>query len=144
MTESIQQHDFIDLLSERHNLIREKLETTWNNLSHIHISNTEWYILSKIYQNNRPPISSITKHINITRQAIHKQVKNLEEKGLIEIENVDYNKKEKCLSFTPLGEECYKKYEILKMELEAEIAEKIGRDQLEIFKKILRKNWGIE
>ena len=137
-------YDLIDLLSERHYKLREKLEVTWNELSDIHISNTEWYILSKIDQHGRPPISTITKHINISRQAIHKQVKNLATKGLIEIRNVEYNKKAKCLVFTGQGEECYKKYEQLKMEFEEKIAEEIGRENLEILKNVLSKDWGIE
>lgn len=144
MTKSLLDHDLIDLLSERHNLMREKLEATWNNHSDIHISNTEWYILSKVYQNGRPPISSITKHINISRQAIHKQVRNLEAKGLIELENVEYNKKEKCIKFTPLGEACYEKYEELKKQLEIKIATKIGMEQIEALKKLLNQDWGIE
>lgn len=137
-------YDVIDLLSERHQLLRELLEEHWNNEHDISISNTEWYILSKVYQNNHPPLSIVTKHINISRQAIHKQVKNLEAKGLVLIENVKYNKKEKCLVLTEEGKTLYEKYEVLKASLEEKIASEIGEENMKMLKEILQLDWGIE
>lgn len=101
----LQNLDLIDLLSERHSLVRKISEKAWNDKSEIYISNSEWYIMARIYK-KQPTISYVTKHVNISRQAIHKFIKNLSAKGLVEIQNVENNKKEKCIKLTALGEEC--------------------------------------
>gem|GEM_PF-213945 len=135
--------NLIDLLSERHNMLRKISEKTWNNRSEMYISNAEWYILARIYK-NRPTISELTKNVEISRQAIHKHVKNLSAKGLVEVKNVEYNKKEKCIELTESGEECYEKYDVLKAQLEQQIAEKIGGEQVKILKNLLKIDWGIK
>ncbi|WP_078411356.1 MarR family winged helix-turn-helix transcriptional regulator [Priestia abyssalis] len=139
----LQNLDLIDLLSERHSLVRKISEKAWNDQSEIYISNSEWYIMARIYK-KRPTISYVTKNVEISRQAIHKFIKNLSVKGLVEIHDVENNKKEKCIQLTALGEECYEKNEVLKARLENKIAEKIGVEQVNILKDILKLEWGIE
>ncbi|HLR71599.1 MAG TPA: MarR family winged helix-turn-helix transcriptional regulator [Pseudogracilibacillus sp.] len=139
----LQNLDLIDLLSDRHNLMRNKLEKTWNDHSNIYISNSEWYIIAHIYK-KQPTISNLTKNAEISRQAIHKHVKNLAEKGLVEIKNVEYNKKEKYIQLTILGEKCYEKYIVLKTRLENTVAKKIGTEQVNVLKNLLEVDWGIE
>lgn len=104
----LQNLDLIDLLSERHSLVRKISEKAWNDQSDIYISNSEWYIMARIYK-RQPSISYVTKNVEISRQAIHKFIQKLSEKGLVEIKNAENNKKEKCIQLTALGEECYKK-----------------------------------
>ena len=138
----LQNLDLIDLLSERHSLVRKISEQAWNAQSEIYISNSEWYILSRIYK-KQPTISYVTKNVEISRQAIHKFIIKLSEKGLVEIKNVENNKKEKCVQLTALGEECYEKNEALKAQLENKIAEKIGMEQVTILKGLLKLDWDI-
>ncbi len=138
----LQNLDLIDLLSERHSLVRRISEKAWNDQSEIYISNSEWYIMARIFK-KRPTISYVTKNVNISRQAIHKFIKNLSAKGLVEVQNVENNKKEKCIQLTALGEECYEKNAALKAQLEKKIAEKIGAEQVNILKDILKLDWGI-
>ncbi len=139
----LQNLDLIDLLSERHSLVRKISEQAWNDQSDIYISNSEWYIMARIYK-KRPTISYVNKHVEISRQAIHKFIKQLAAKELIEIYDVENNKKEKCVQLTALGEECYEKNEALKAQLENKIAEKLGVEQVEILKDLLKLEWGIE
>lgn len=139
----LQNLDLIDLLSERHSLLRKISEQAWNNQSDIYISNSEWYIMARIYK-KRPTISYVNKNVEISRQAIHKFIKQLEAKGLIEIHNVENNKKEKCVQLTALGEACYEKNEALKAQLEQKVAEKIGAEQVKLLKDLLALEWGIE
>ncbi|MEH7336724.1 MarR family winged helix-turn-helix transcriptional regulator [Neobacillus drentensis] len=139
----LQHLDLIDLLSERHSLVRKISEKAWNDKSEIYISNSEWYIMARIYK-KRPTISYVTKNVEISRQAIHKFITNLSEKGLVEIANVENNKKEKCIQLTALGEECYEKNAELKAQLEDKIAEKIGLEQVNMLKDLLKLEWGIE
>ncbi len=139
----MQNLDLIDLISERHVQLRSITEKLWNNNSKIYISNSEWFIIARIYEKKQPTISYVSKHVDISRQATHKFIKQLEEKGLVEIKNVENNKKEKCIQLTSLGEECYEKNESLKATLEEKIAAKIGAEQLSFLKEILKANWGI-
>ncbi|MBS4197921.1 MarR family winged helix-turn-helix transcriptional regulator [Lederbergia citri] len=139
----LQNLDLIDLLSERHSMLRRIAEKAWNDQSEIYISNSEWYIMARIY-NKRPTISYVTKNVNISRQAIHKFIKILSTKGLVEINNVENNKKEKCVQLTALGEECYERNMKLKAQLENKIAEKIGIDRVTILNDLLKLDWGIE
>lgn len=135
--------DLVDLLSERHNLLRKIAEKAWNNQSDIYISNSEWYIMARIYK-KQPTISYINKNIEISRQAIHKFIKSLAEKGLVEVNNLENNKKEKWIQLTPLGEECYEKNEKLKAGLERKIIEKIGAEQVRLLKEILKMDWNLD
>ncbi|MFC4559412.1 MarR family winged helix-turn-helix transcriptional regulator [Virgibacillus kekensis] len=139
----LQNLDLIDLLSERHSLVRSISEKAWNDQSEIYISNSEWYIMTRIYK-KRPTISYVTKNVDISRQAIHKFIKNLTTKGLVKVQDVESNKKEKCIQLTPLGEECYEKNAALKAQLEKKIAEKIGEQQVTVLKDILKLDWGIQ
>lgn len=139
----LQNLDLIDLLSERHSLVRKISEKAWNDQSKIYISNSEWYIMARIYK-KQPTISYVTKNVDISRQAIHKFIKNLSAKGLVEINSLENNKKGKWIRLTALGEECYEKNEALKAQLENKIAERIGVEQVNILKDLLKLNWGIE
>ena len=138
----LQKLNLIDLISERHITTRRISEKAWNDNSEFHISNSEWYIMARIYK-KQPTIAYVTKNVDISRQAIHKFIKNLASKGLVEVRNVENNKKEKCIRLTAFGEECYEKNEVLKDELEKRIAETIGQDQIDTLKVILKSDWGI-
>ncbi|WP_079504329.1 MarR family winged helix-turn-helix transcriptional regulator [Mesobacillus jeotgali] len=142
LNSELQDLDLVDLLSERHTLLRKISEKAWNNQSDIYISNSEWYIMARIYK-KKPTISYINKNVEISRQAIHKFIKNLAEKGLVEINNLENNKKEKWIQLTPLGEECYEKNAKLKANLEIRIAEKIGDEQVKLLKEILKLDWNL-
>lgn len=132
--------DLIDLISERHVLLRKITEKSWNDNNDIYISNSEWFILVRIYKKH-PTISYVSKQIGISRQATHKLIKSLKAKGLIEITNSENNNRDKCLRLTPLGEDCYAKNTSLKVALEQKIAQKIGAEQLAVLKDILKSDW---
>lgn len=142
MNLDLQNLDLIDLINERHLLLRSISEKMWNNSSDIYISNSEWFIMARIYKNQQT-ISYVTKHVDISRQAVHKFIKSLEAKGLIEITSSKNNNKDKCLRLTPLGEECYEKNLSLKAKLESMIADKMGMEHIKILKDILKSDWGL-
>ncbi|WP_429368773.1 MarR family winged helix-turn-helix transcriptional regulator [Paenibacillus sp. DS2015] len=142
MNSELQNLDLIDLLSERHVQLRSLCDKSWNESSNIYISNSEWYIMARIYK-KQPTIAYVSKHVDISRQATHKFIKSLESKGLVGIENVKNNKKVKFLFLTALGEECYEKSEAQKAILEKRIEGHIGVEQLKLLKEILKLEWGI-
>ena len=135
--------DLIDLLSERHLLLRRITEKLWNDSSDIHISNSEWFIMARIYK-KQPTIADISKSVDISRQAVHKFIKSLQSKELVEVMNVKNNNKEKCIKLTLLGEECYEKNAALKAALVKKVADKIGEKQVAFLKDLLKSNWGLE
>lgn len=137
-----QDMDLIDLINEHHILLHKISEKSWNDSSDIYISDSEWFIMSKIYKKH-PTISYVTKHVDITRQATHKFIKNLEAKGLIEVTDSKINNKDKCVRLTTLGEKCYENNASLKLALEQRIAEKIGVEQVKVLKDILKLDWGL-
>lgn len=138
----LQNLDFIDLISERHIQLRRITEKLWNDNSDINISNSEWFIMARIY-NKQPTISFVTKHVDISRQATHKLIKNLESKGLLEISSLEHNKKDKCVKLTELGKQCYEKNEALKANLEKQIMDKIGNEKIGVLKEILKLDWNL-
>lgn len=142
MNQELEHLDLIDLLSERHLLLRGITENLWNDSSNIHISNSEWFIMARIYK-KEPTISYVSKNVDITRQATHKFIKQLEAKGLVKVMNVKNNNKEKCLKLTELGEECFEKNEALKATLEQKIEDKIGKDEVLFLKRLLKADWGL-
>ncbi|SOC03059.1 DNA-binding MarR family transcriptional regulator [Ureibacillus xyleni] len=133
--------DLFDVISERHNMIRKVLEEKWSEMSDVSISNSEWYIMAKIYK-KQPTISSITKTVQITRQATHKFIKKLEEKGLVNVLNAN-NKRDKCIELTELGERCVEKYNSIKNELLTKISNHIGENEISILKDLMAKDWGL-
>lgn len=136
---NFQNLDLLDLLTERHILLKNIFEDRWNDLSDIPISYSEWYILSRIYK-KQPTIAYVTRHLHITRQATHKLIKKMESKGLVEVTQ-STNRRDKSIQLTSLGESCYEKQLTLKNELEAMIANKIGENELNRLKDILKMNW---
>jgi len=134
--------DLIDRLSERHLQLRKITEKRWNASSDIYLSNSEWFIMARIYK-KQSTIAYVSKRVDISRQATHKFIKSLESKGLVEIYNVENNKRDKHIQLTKLGEECYEKNELLKANLEKEIANKIDPAQFKLLKDFLNMDWGL-
>lgn len=123
--------------------LRKKVEHMWNATNKIKISNSEWLIISHVYK-QKPTIATVTKQLDITRQATHKLIKGLEEKGIMEVHNALHNKKDKCVTLTIFGESIYEEYAKIKNKLESEISHHIGEEKLQLLKMIISSDWGIE
>lgn len=143
LTSKWQDLDLIDLISERYIQLREWIEQEWNTSGNIPISNSEWFILARVY-NKMPTISQLAKQVNISRQAAHKLVKKLDSKGLVKVTTMENNRKDRFVQLTPLGESCYQLNEAYKTQLEEKIAAAIGASELEMLKKVLAAEWGIK
>lgn len=130
----------LDLFSAKYFKLRKINEQMWNNSYNISITNSEWFILSLIF-GNQPTISEIAQLINISRQAAHKSIKSLSSKGLIIINNVEYNNKNKCLNLTPLGEKCFLENKLMKETLERDVVDKIGSENAILLKSLLKAEW---
>ncbi|MED3661975.1 MarR family winged helix-turn-helix transcriptional regulator [Ureibacillus sp. FSL K6-8385] len=131
----------IDLLSGKSLLLKKIKEEKWQDISDVHITNSEFSILEKAYKKNKQLISHIAKQVEFSRQATHKFIKQLEEKQLVITKKA--NLRDKYIELTGLGEACYEKHVALKKELENMIAEQIGEEKLKRLKEILKMDWGI-
>lgn len=131
----------VDLLSQRHHMVQKSFENEWNDKSNITITNSEWNVMARIY-NLRLPVSKVTRSVTISRQAIHKLIKNLSKKGLIEIYKMENNKKERWIMLTDFGKECYEEHIALKLRLEEKITKELGADKVKTLKDILQLDWG--
>ncbi|GFN32953.1 hypothetical protein PCURB6_32130 [Paenibacillus curdlanolyticus] len=123
-------------------MLRSLTNRLWNENHDLHISNSEWFIMARIYK-KQPTISYVTKHVDISRQATHKFIKSLESKGLVEISKAQHNNKDKCIRLTEFGEQCYEKNAIIKASLEAKIVESIGSERAALLKELLQSEWGL-
>lgn len=130
----------LDLLSERHDQIRRISEQAWNAQHDIYISNSEWYILARVYR-NKPTIAEITRNVHISRQATHKLIKNLKSKELVTVTDHPTSRKDKCIELTDLGVRCYEQNEALKADLEQKIADSLGEDAFQQLKILLTADW---
>ena len=134
--------DFIDLLSERHAQLRQLTETAANVDQESKISSSEWYIISIIGAETYT-LSELTALVKLTRQAIHKTVKQLEQKELVVLKAVTGNKKEKCVNLTTLGRDLWQRNQAYQQELEQHIKTKIGVAQFEQLKTLLQTDWDL-
>lgn len=124
-------------------MLRGKIEEYWNENSELRVSNSEWFILARVYKKS-PTIASISKSVDITRQATHKLVKGLEAKGLVEIHQAERSKKEKTVRLTEYGIENYEHYLSIKESLKNKISTTIGEEKFKFLKDILAAEWNIE
>ncbi|KZE37085.1 MarR family transcriptional regulator [Bhargavaea cecembensis] len=135
--------DLIDLLGERHFGLRRIAEELWNERGELAISNSEWFLMARIGKGG-PTIAEVSRQVDITRQATHKLIRKMSDKGLVEVSDDERNKKVKRVRLTALGHSCYEHNEKLKAELEARIAEAIGADRVAALKEILAMDWRLE
>ncbi len=68
----------------------------------------------------------------------------MEAKGLVTVCKVEHSKKHKAIRMTEFGEECYKKNELYKAEIEQQLINTIGEEHVTKLKHILRLNWQVE
>lgn len=140
MDRELMNTELIDLINDKHIMLKNVYEQKWNKYCNITITNSEWVILSLIY-GKQPTISEISQQVHISRQATHKCIKILNSKGLIVINNVENNNKNKCLKLTTLGEKYYMENELIKKNIEDDITSKIGDENLALLKDLLKKEW---
>lgn len=138
MDSSFKDLTIVDIISEHHTYLRRLTEERWKDISDIEFSHTEWFLLSKLHQDSLS-ISKAASIINISRQAMQKCAKKLEDRGYIKFTQSEGNKRDKFMILTKEGLECSVKNSKLKEEIELEISKKIGNDTLKYLKETLQK-----
>lgn len=130
--------NIIDLISEKHIILRRKVEEQWAELEEEDISHTEALLLAKI-SIGKISIAQVARQANISRQAMFKCAKKLELRGYLKFVKNENNNK--YTELTDKGKEYCKKSKELKEQLEKNISDTLGKEQLEVIKELLNKNW---
>lgn len=97
--------------------------------------------VATLLDNGQCTASELSKTLGISRQATHKAIKNLLDRGLVTMENPADNKKVKIIILTDLGKESFKKRKVILQKIEDAIAQKIGKENLLQIKEILMLDW---
>ncbi|EGT2191548.1 MarR family transcriptional regulator [Clostridium perfringens] len=133
--------NIIDLISEKHIILRRGVEERWAELEEEDISHTEALLLAKINM-GKISIAEVARQANISRQAMFKCAKKLEMRGYLKFVVNESNNK--YTELTVKGKDYCKKSTELKEQMEREIAEVLGKDKVEALKDLLSRDWSIK
>lgn len=130
--------NIIDLISEKHIALRREVEERWSKSGEEEINHTEAMLLAKINM-GKISLAEVARQANISRQAMHKCAKKLEDRGYLKFISNENNQ-----TYTTLTEKgilyCEKSNE-LKEKMEQEIEDILGKENLKIIKSMLEKKW---
>ncbi|EOU1825392.1 MarR family transcriptional regulator [Clostridium perfringens] len=133
--------NIIDLISEKHIILRRSVEERWAELEEEDISHTEALLLAKINM-GKISIAEVARQANISRQAMFKCAKKLEMRGYLKFVVNESNNK--YTELTDKGKDYCKKSTKLKEQMEREIAEVLGKEKVEVLKDLLSRDWSIK
>lgn len=134
----IKKLNIIDLISEKHITLRREVEERWSESGEEDITHTEAMLLAKINM-GKISLAEVARQANVSRQAMHKCAKKLEEKGYLEFIASESN--QTYTSLTEKGSLYCKKSNDLKEKIEQEITENLGEENIKLIKKLLEGQW---
>ena len=134
----IKKLNIIDLISEKHITLRREVEERWSESGEEDITHTEEMLLAKINM-GKISLAEVARQANVSRQAMHKCAKKLEEKGYLEFIASESN--QTYTSLTEKGVLYCKKSNELKDIIEEEITQKLGEENMKLIKKLLECEW---
>lgn len=130
--------NIIDLISEKHITLRREVEERWSKSGEEDITHIEAMLLAKINM-GKISLAEVARQANVSRQAMHKCAKKLEEKGYLEFIASESN--QTYTSLTEKGVLYCKKSNELKDIIEEEITQKLGEENMKLIKKLLECEW---
>ena len=134
----IKKLNIIDLISEKHITLRREVEERWSESGEEDITHTEAMLLAKINM-GKISLAEVARQANVSRQAMYKCAKKLEEKGYLEFIASESN--QTYTSLTEKGVLYCKKSNELKDIIEEEITQKLGEENMKLIKKLLECEW---
>ncbi|WP_310830146.1 MarR family winged helix-turn-helix transcriptional regulator [Paenibacillus pedocola] len=137
MKDYIRDLNLIDLVSEKHKVLREQV----TRLSGDPLNHTETHILAKLELHGRLSISEISRQISISRQGAQKSINVLLDEGYVKTVQVEGNSRDKYIVLTSKGIEMCRRMLEIKQGIEQEIAARIGSEQVQLLKQLLAEDW---
>lgn len=89
-------------------------------------------------------LSEIARHRGVSRQAIHRTVSGLVDRGLLRIDPAENSKRDKVVVITEAGQKKRDDVATVLRQIENEIAAAMGRDRLEQLRELLSRDWSGE
>lgn len=126
----------IDMISEKHIVLRRAFEDRWKEKYNEEISHTEALLLGKLSR-GRISIAEVARQANISRQAMFKCAKKLEERGYIETAYDENNSK--YFKPTDKGINYFIESEKVKEEIQEEIKRDLGEENFNNLIMLLNK-----
>lgn len=135
--------NLVDLVSEKHKKLRKEVMKLWVTQHDEYISDSESHMIHMIENINikEATVAQIARKMNISRQGAHKCAKKLIDSEYIIMKAIEGNNRDKLLTLSKKGEEYCKEMLILKQQVEEEIINNIGYENVEFLKNLLRKSW---
>ncbi|WP_379136320.1 MarR family winged helix-turn-helix transcriptional regulator [Paenibacillus sp. sgz500958] len=127
----------IDLISDKHLELRKRLHESNGQP----INKTEAHILAVLKKNGMLTISEISRLIGISRQGAHKCIQGLLSAQLVKMTEVKGNSRDKHIVLTDTGQANNESMEQTKRELDQQIAEVIGDENVKLLRKLLQEEW---
>lgn len=135
--------DLISIIAEKQRMIRRTCQNMWEQVHDLYISETEWSVL-RLAIENTVTISEAAKCLGITRQASHKVVRSMEEKGLVSIHESEVYKNRKYIIPSETGRKYAKEQGQMKQSLVEKIEQTMGLENARRMKELLSMDWGLE
>lgn len=132
--------DIVELLYRQYKQLRDEAEKLWNEHYDLRLTSAEWNVINNIYYGNCT-VPELMLHIDITKQAVHKFIAALEDKGLVKASIIKAPKVRKKVELTPLGQEVIEKSLVIQKQMEQQIERSIGNVQYEQIKQLLQISW---
>ncbi|MCS5710949.1 MarR family transcriptional regulator [Candidatus Berkiella aquae] len=128
------------LLQEKLWLLEQRLQEKRNLTPYQELTDAQSRILATL-RGESLTISEIARRLNVSRQAVHKLISQLIDKGLLALEAIPDNSRDKQVVFTPEGEALKKAAFKALQELEQEVEEALGAKNFALLKSLLKKEW---
>lgn len=137
MNEYISGLNLVDMISEKHKVLRDKV----NRMSGEPLNKTETHILAMLEQHGVLSISEISRLISISRQGTQKTINNLLAEGYVDTAAKEGNSRDKPIVLTAKGTAACRSMLEIKQKIEAEITARIGREQVDLLRTLLTQDW---
>lgn len=130
----------VDLISEKHKQVRqETMQRIEINFGQV-FSEMDIYLISLV-RFNPMSVSESARYMNISRQAAHKHVKNLESLNFVQLTTFETNRREKIITLTDSGKQLGEQVNGIKTELELELKAQLGEENYALIKSLLKDDW---
>ena len=128
------------LLHDKAEWIADRLRKAAPEAARDHFSAAEGKIFSTL-RGRELTVSEIARLRGISRQAVHRTVSGLVERGYLELKLAEGSQRDKVVVITQAGQKLRTDIGNQLETIEAEIAEAIGKERLETLREILLQNW---
>lgn len=132
--------NLLELLYKQYKQLRDYIVIQWDEQNEISLSNSEWNCLHAVIEGAKS-VPEIMQRNEITKQAAHKVIKSLEEKGMVLTSLVKTPKVQRQVELTDFGRYIYSKSLVVHLEVEEKLRHTLGNDVYEQLVETLNKKW---